>query len=321
MRKTMSHQQEMSSGELVLDAAKAKALTRTHTFALATPITRIATFHSGSLSALVASLPALLALRESFPGAHISSFARAPHVGLLAHFRACDEAHARPGDGVAGAGQAALMARLHASGFDLAIAFSPGANVMLLLWSTRASQRAGFVPSPFEAFLTHRVERRGPLHTRDGLDLVAQVGANPRGSRVSESLEVPQETYDLLRARLPFEFGEFVLAPFDSDVPRASKDGNSDWASALTQMRAHWPVIVAAPRAGSWKETAAVPALHGAFVWPAPDALTLLALSRTARAVVGPGGAATELALLDGRRVVRASPEDAPGETLRMLGL
>ncbi len=315
----MAFQQEMSSGELVLDAAKAKALARTHAFTIATPITRIATFHSGSLSALVASLPALLALRESFPGAHISSFASAPHVGLLAHFRACDEAHARPGGGVAG--QAALMARLHASDFDLAVAFSPGANVMLLLWSTRASQRAGFVPSPFDAFLTHRVARRGPLRARDGLDLVAEVGALPRGSRVSDALEVPQETYDILRAKLPFEFGQFVLAPFDSDVPRLSKGGGTNWTGALTQMRAHWPIVVTAPRVGGWKETAAMPAPHGAFVWPAPDALTLLALSRTARAVVGPGGAATELAILDGRRVVRASPEEAPGETLRMLGL
>jgi hypothetical protein len=315
----MGFQQEMARGELVLDAAKAKALARPHSFALATPITRIVTFHSGSLSALVASLPALLALRESFPGAHISSFARAPHVGLLAHFRACDEAHARPGGGVAG--QAALMARLHASDFDLAVAFSPGANVMLLLWSTRASQRAGFVPSPFDAFLTHRVARRGPLRARDGLDLVTQIGASSRGSRVGDALEVPQETFEMLRARLPFEFGQFVLAPFDSDLPRSSKAGGAGWTATLSQMRAHWPVVIAAPRAGSWKETAATPAPHGAFVWPAPDALTLLALIRTARAVVGPGGAASELALLDGRRVVRASPEEAATEALRMLGL
>lgn len=314
----MSFQQDMASGELVLDVAKAKALTRTHAFSIATPVTRIATFHSGSLSALVASLPALLALRESFPGAHISCFARAPHVGLLAHFRACDEAHARPGGGVAG--QAALMARLHAGEFDLAVSFSSGANAMLLLWSTRAPQRVGFVPSPFEAFLTHRARGRGPLDARSALDLVAQVGAAPRGERVSDALEVPQETFNLLRARLPFEFGEFVLCPFDSS-PRASKNGSGDWAKTLAQLRAHWPVVVVAPRAGGWKELAATEAPHGGFVWPAPDSLSLLALSRTARAVVGPGGAAIELALLDGRRVVRTLPEDAASETLRLLGL
>lgn len=316
----MSQQQEMAVGELVLDAAKAKALARTHAFALSTPVTRIATFHSGSLSALVASLPALLALRESFPGAHISCFARAPHVGLLAHFRACDEAHARPGGGVAG--QAALMTRLHAGDFDLAVSFSSSANAMLLLWSTRAPQRAGFVPSPFEAFLTHRVLRRGSQGgARDALDLVGQVGAHSRGGRVADALEVPQETFDLLRARLPFEFGEFVLAPFDFSSPRAFKNGGGDWTKTLALLRERWPVVIAAPRANGWKEVAATQAPHGAFVWPAPDSLALLGLSRTARAVVGPGGAAIELALLDGRRVARAAPEDGAPETLRLLGL
>ncbi len=314
----MSLQQEMAAGELVLDVAKAKALTRTHAFTVATPVTRIATFHSGSLSALIASLPALLALRESFPGAHISCFARAPHVDLLAHFRACDKAQARPGGGVPG--QAALMARLHAGEFDLAVSFSSGANAMLLLWSTRAPQRAGFVPSPFEAFLTHRAPGRGPLSARSALDLVAQVGAAPHGGRVAEALEVPQETFDSLRARLPFEFGEFILVPFDSS-PRASKNGAGDWAKTLAELRARWPVVIVAPRANGWKEVAATDAPHGGFVWAAPDSLTLLALSRTARAIVGPGGAATELALLDGRRVVRALPEDAATETLRLLGL
>lgn len=311
-------QHDQALGELVLDATKAKALARSRPFALATPVLRIAAFHSGSLSALVASLPALVALRESFPGAHISCFARAAHVGLLAHFRGCDEAHARPGGGLTG--QAALMARLHAADTDLAVSFSPGANVMLLLWSTRAPQRAGFVPSPFEAFLTHRQKRRG-LGARDALDLVGQIGAYPRGGRVSEALEVPHETYESLRAHLPFPFEQFVLVPFDSGAPRASKNGAPDWGSALLGLRAHWPVVVAAPRAGGWKEVVAAPAPHPAFVWPAPDALTLLALCRTARAVVGQAGATTELALLDGRRVVRTTPADAETEALRTLGL
>lgn len=316
----MSHQHEMALGELALDVAQAKAMARTHAFAVATPILRIATFHSGSLSQLIASLPALLALRESFPGAHISCFARAPHQSLLAHYRACDEVHVRPGGGVAG--QAALMARLHAGDFDLAISFSPGANAMLLLWSTRAAQRAGFVPSSFEAFLTHRVVLREPMCARAALNLVAQVGAYPHGGRVSDALEVPQETFDILRETLPFDLEQFVLVPFDLASPRAIKDEKEgDWTPALTQMRAHWPLVVVAPRAGGWKEVVALDAPFPAHLWPAPDALTLLALARTSRAIVGPRGAATELALLDRRRVVRTSPEEALNETLRVLGL
>jgi len=318
MESMKGYQHDPALGELVLDVTKAKTRSLSRPFAVATPVHRIAAFHSGSLSALVASLPALLALRESFPSAHISSFARASHVSLLAHFRGCDEAHARPGGGLAG--QAALMARLHAADYDLAVSFSPGANAMLLLWSTRAPMRAGFVPSPFEAFLTHRHKRRG-LGARDALDLVAHIGAYPRGGRVADALEVPHSTFETLRAQLPFPFEQFVLAPFDSGAPRASKGGAPDWGTAVEELRHHWPVVIAAPRTGGWKDIASRDAPHGAFVFPAPDALTLLALCRAARAVVGPVGAATELALMDGRRVVRSSAADACNEALRMLGV
>jgi len=306
---------DMGARELVMERGRTRDMAKV--FALETPILRIHTFHSSSLSALVASLPALVALRESFPGAKISCFARAPHVGLLEHFRACDEAVARPTGGVAA--QAALMARLHAGEPDLAISFSQGANAMLLLWSTRAPRRVGFVPSHFEAFLTHRVPKNAPLSPHLALELVELVGAFPRGTRTQEWLDVPHSHFESLRARLPFDFEQFVLVPFDSPLRSATE--RAAWSGALSEMRASWPVVVVGGKTGDWKSALETDAAFPLHVQTDTDALSLLSLIRTARAVVGPANGATDLARLDGKTTLRTVPSDAYAETLRTLGL
>ncbi len=305
----------MGARELVLERGRVREAAKV--FAVETPVLRVHTFHSSSLSALVASLPALVALRESFPGARLSCFARAEHAALLQHFRAIDEATARPSGGVPR--QAALMARLHAGEPDLAISFSQGANAMLLLWSTRAPRRAGFVPSHFEAFLTHRVRKRGLLSAQSGLELVESVGAFPRGGRARDFLDVPHERFEALRARLPFPFESFVLLPFDA--PRRSTNERAAWGRAVSEMRASWPVVVAGGRAGEWKGALSEDAPHPLHHADAPDALELLALIRAARAVVGPPNGATDLARLDGKTTIRATPDIAYKEALLALGL
>lgn len=304
----------MGARELVMERSKRAPLAKT--FALETPILRINTFHSSSLSSFVASLPALLALRESFPGARLSCFVRSPYLSLMEHFRACDEAYERPGGGVPR--QAALMARLHAGEPDLAISFSQGANAMLLLWSTHAVRRVGFVPSPFEAFLTHRLPKRGSLSSYLALELIETVGAFPRGGRVHDFLDVPHSTFESLRARLPFDYESFVLVPFDAPWKSAERE---EWMRAVLEMRASWPVVVFGGRAGEWKEVAQSHATYPLHVEKDGNALTLLALIRTARVIVGPANGATDLARLDGCTTLRVTPTDAYRETLRTLGL
>lgn len=305
----------MSAGEMVMELGRTREMAKV--FTVETPILRINTFHSGSLAGLVASLPALVALRESFPGARITCFARASHVGLLEHFRACDEANVRPAGGVAA--QAALMARLHASEPDLAISFSQGANAMLLLWSTRAPKRAGFVPSHFEAFLTHRIPKRGMLSPLLALELVETVGAQPRGGRAREWLDVPQMLFDSLRAQLPFDFEEFVLVPFDTALKSSGE--RAEWVRAVIELRQSWPIVVAGGRAGDWSQALEASANHPIFHQNTSDALTFLALVRAARAVVGPANGVTDLARFDGKTTMRVLPADAHREALRTLGL
>lgn len=326
--KISPHSPEVSplrAGEI---AASARAVKLPSPVAVAAPVCRIATFHSSSLEAVVASLPALVALRESFPGARICSWARAAVVPLLENFAAVDEAHARPGGGLSS--QAALMARLHAGHFDLAVCFSRGSNALMLTWATGASMRAGFVPSHFEAFLTHRVEQDGPLTRGAGLELVREIGARARGNSAKDQLHIPAEARaraeKLLRGggiETPF----MLVAPANLRRTRArraelaARDAN--WNTALEQMAKAWPLVVTprsrAPQSQASTPTAAHPmvALRGKM-----DVLTLTALLTQARGVIGDDAGALALADLLERPVVSATDlEDLPQKALHRLGL
>ena len=329
-------------------AATARAVKLPSPVAVSAPICRIATFHSSSLEAVVASLPALVALRESFPGARICSWARAGVVPLLENFGAVDEAHARPGGGLSS--QAALMARLHAGHFDLALCFSRGSNALMLTWATGASLRAGFVPSHFEAFLTHPVRQDGPLTRGAALELVREVGGRARGQSAREHLNIPTEARAraerLLRGggiETPF----VVVAPAPARRTRARRAEiaarTAHWERAMSEMARAWPLVVT-PRARSRKDKRAAnsparPTIsHSATSHPAAshptaahpivagggkmDVLTLLALLIQARGVVGDDAGALALADLLERPVVWADDlEKLPQQGLHRFGL
>ena len=172
----------LRAGEIAATATRVAKLPSP--VAVSAPVCRIATFHSASLDGLVASLPALVALRESFPGARICCWARSNVLPILENFGAIDEAHARPGGGLSR--QAALMARLHAGHFDIALCFSRGSNAVMLTWATGAHVRAGFVPSGFEAFLTHKIEKEGPIKRGDAREQARAGGARSRGAHARQ---------------------------------------------------------------------------------------------------------------------------------------
>ena len=313
----------LRAGEI---AATARAVKLPSPVALAAPVCRIATFHSSSPEAVVASLPALVALRESFPGARICGWARAGVLPLLENFGAVDEAHARPGGGLSS--QAALMARLHAGHFDVALCFSRGSNALMLTWATGAGVRAGFVPSRFEAFLTHRVEQDGPLTRGAALELAREVGARARGDSARQWLRIPAEAdaraEKLLRGggiETPFVLAA-PAAPRRTRAQRATlAERAQSWDRALDEMANSWPLMVT-PRAPKTSQTRAggrhpVVALRGKL-----DVLVLAALLQRARGVAGDDAGALALADLLERPVVSASElEDLPQRALRRFGL
>ena len=313
----------LRAGEI---AASARVAKLPSPVAVSAPVCRIATFHSASLESLVASLPALVALRESFPGARICSWARVGVLPILENFRAVDEAHARPGGGLSS--QAALMARLHAGHFDLALCFSRGSNAVMLTWATGASARAGFVPSHFEAFLTHHVEveKDGSITRGHALELAREVGARSRGTATREYLHIPPEAdaraLKLLRAggiETPF-----VLVAPPQPRRRAPKAeiavARADWDGAIEQMAASWPLVVTPrPRAERASKASNHPILSARGKM---DALTLAALMNRARGVVGNDAGALALADLLKKPVQSAHDlANLPADALRRFGL
>ncbi len=323
MNRSRSQLPEVSplrAGEI---AASARVAKLPSPVAVSAPVCRIATLHSDSLEGLVASLPALVALRESFPGVRICSYARAGVLPLLENFGAVDEAHARPGGGLSA--QATLMARLHAAHFDLALCFSRGSNAVMLTWATGAAIRAGFVPSGFEALLTHKVEKDGPITRGDALELARAVGARSRGTSAREHLHVPAEAdaraLKLLR-------GGGIETPFVLVAPRPPRRATkaqsaatrARWDAAIEQMSAHWPLVIAPrPRAERELKTRHHPivAARGKM-----DVLTLAALMNRARGIAGDDEGAIALADLLERPVDSTRQlSDLPANALRRFGL
>lgn len=311
----------LRAGEI---AATARVAKLPSPVAVSAPVCRIATFHSDSLEGLVASLPALVALRESFPGARICCWARANVLPILENFGAVDEAHARPGGGLSS--QAALMARLHAAHFDIALCFSRGSNAVMLCWATGAHIRAGFVPSGFEAFLTHKIEKDGPITRGDALELVREVGARSRGTSAREHLHLPA---DADARALKLLRGGGIETPFVLVAPqqmrrRAPKAENAatrvDWDAAIEKMAAAWPLIITPrPRTERVLKTGEYPIVPARGKM---DVLTLAALMNRARGIVGDDAGALALADLLERPVQSARDlETLPADALRRFGL
>ena len=120
----IDHQHTAKAVTLRAVTAGAVAMTRAATLestaCLSVPVRRIALFYGRSPRALVESLPAISALREGFPGARVEAWLRPSLAPFLKESPLVDEAHTRP-RGVSP--QAALMARLHAMHFDIAVCF------------------------------------------------------------------------------------------------------------------------------------------------------------------------------------------------------
>ena len=319
----------LASSEAAVASARVKKLASP--VALSTPILKIATFHSSSLGSLVASLGALAALRDSFPGARICCFARAPLLPILHNFSAVDEAHARPGGGISS--QAALMARLHGGDYDLALSFSQGSNALLLMWATGAPIRAGFVPSRMDALLTHKIAKDGAMRPIHALELVRGVGATPRGENPRDWLQIPP--FAAQNAEKLLALGEisrdFVVVSTEirkgdtkqgsESAPRAESPPAVD-AAMLRELSARFPLVlvglrrakIALPQSG---ETAHPMLDLGAQT----DVLTLAALCQKARGVFGVGSGVLQLGHLWEKPTVSTLESDRPAQrALQLFG-
>ena len=140
-------------------------------------VRRILVFHLNQIGDLMFTLPALKAVRESFPGAHITSVLRPHLAGLLAESGLVDDIIARPPGGPLAA--IALGRQLRRLRPDLAIAFSQSATMALCARLSGAPHRIGFVDSDLCRLLNHRVQERGIPCPAKVLHLVRCLGLRP----------------------------------------------------------------------------------------------------------------------------------------------
>ncbi|HVF10559.1 MAG TPA: glycosyltransferase family 9 protein [Abditibacteriaceae bacterium] len=215
----------------------------------AAPVRHIVTIHLGGLSDFLFTLPALLALRETFEGALIYALVRPELATLLEGSPLVDEILLRPRGGLSA--QAALMVRLRAHHMDIAVAFSPSRNATLLAWSSGASVRIGFTSAHMEPLLTHGVLQKGPATVETYLDLVRALGCQTRQHDYCGLLRIApryRQQADNLLARHGITAPFLVAAP-EAGGKRSIKEWPAAyWAAALDELAVSYPIVLAGTR-------------------------------------------------------------------------
>ena len=159
-------------------AVAIKALSQAVPIANPAALGRIGVFHLNGVGDLIFSLPALLALRQLFPQAHITSILRPYLQDLLASTGLVDEIILRP-EKTARREAPGFLLELRRARFELALLFSQSlsANVYALL--SGAPIRVGFVDTIFPQLLNPALNLRGITSVGKLLYLVEQLGARP----------------------------------------------------------------------------------------------------------------------------------------------
>lgn len=211
--------QRVSSGSVAL-TAKSAAM-RSCNATLAVPIRRIIAFHPGELSGFLFSLPALQALRESFPGARLCSVVRPSLAPFLRDSPLCDEVWERPQGGLSR--QTSLMLQLRAWHPDIAVSFSRSRLCTLLAWSSGAEERLGFEGAHLDALLTQRVACDFYNAPEAHLALVQTLGCQPRQTNARDLLTIGPQA-ETQAAQILWEQGiegDFIVAMCGA-VPQTS---------------------------------------------------------------------------------------------------
>jgi ADP-heptose:LPS heptosyltransferase len=265
---------------------------------LSPPIRRIATLHLNGLCDLLFTLPALHTLREEFPDAQICSIVRPGLAALLEDSPLINELLLRPKGGVST--QAALMAKLASTHFDIAVSFSQSRQCSLLAFATRAPIRVGFQGAKMEALLSHHVVEEGPFSIDSALNLVRALGCAPRQLDYGGLLQISPAHGLAVQVLLEEKGinGAFVLANVSGERGREKRNIREwdweHWTMALSDINQRWPVVLVGGRAAP-QVTAKLPGNWADFGGKLSLPL-LAALCGQAKLCIGPDGGLLHLA-------------------------
>jgi lipopolysaccharide heptosyltransferase II len=140
-------------------------------------VRRMLVFHLNQIGDLMFTLPALKALREAYPAAHITSVLRPHLAGLVSETGFVDEVLPRPPGPLHTA--VGLGLELRSQHPDMAVAFSQSATMALCARISDAKRRVGYVDSDLAGLLTHRIQVRGIPCPEKVMRLVHGLGLRP----------------------------------------------------------------------------------------------------------------------------------------------
>jgi heptosyltransferase-2 len=133
------------------------------------------------------STPALLRLREHFPGAHIALLTHAKLADLWQHHPAINEVIAFG----AGEGVFAIGRRLRAQRFDLAVVLPNSSRSALEVWAARIPRRVGYRRSWRNWFLTDLISDRPgavAMHKRSPVEVDQLIAGKVTGQHPSPAI-------------------------------------------------------------------------------------------------------------------------------------
>lgn len=231
-----------SSGAAALTSQNA---VKTRVACLSVPVRRIVTFHMNGLGDLLFTLPALDALRESFPGAVITSVVPRAFVGLLQDSPLVDVLLPRPKDTIRD--QARMLRKLRQQHFDMAFGFSGTRKTALYLWATGAAVRAGYAHAKMAQVLTHYVKIEGPPRIETHLELVNAVGGQTHHADYRNLLTISPQNFqraDKLLAESGIK-STFAVIAWSASRRRTIKEWMPQyWQQTITQLAAKMPVVI-----------------------------------------------------------------------------
>lgn len=205
------------------------------------PVRRILTIHPNGLESLIFTLPALRALRESFPGARIGSVIPGSLQGLMEESPDVDDILARRHRGISS--QTALWVKLREQHFDMAICFSTSRHATLMAFASGAAVRAGFNSARLGRLLTEHVPKESPASVDTYLELMRSLGCRICERSYRDLLPVsPQslQAADTMIAEhgIRSTFAVVCLVKSTSDAQREL------WEETISALAAKMPVVI-----------------------------------------------------------------------------
>ena len=265
--------------------------------AMSIPVRRILTIHPNGLENLIFTLPALRALRESFPGARIGAVIPGSLQSLMEESPDVDDILARRHRGISS--QTALWVSLREQHFDMAICFSTSRHATLMAFASGAAVRAGFAGARLGRLLTQHVSRESPASVDTYLELVQSLGCRVCEHSYRDLLPLSPQTFeaaDALIAERGIKSTFAVICLGKSTFNAQQKL----WEETISMLAAKMPVVIVGMNAvNSLPETLPVSDLSGKAEMP-----ILAALCARAEVCLGTDSGIMHLAACMGRPVV-----------------